>query len=75
MRSSFRYQRIHTQKRSFFGWTSSSIDAYGTKNSVGTDTFRDIRVSWPRWKPAGDMASLVPKPAEALVPHLSTDSC
>lgn len=29
----------------------------------------------PRCKPAGDLASLVSKPAEQLMPHLSTVSC
>lgn len=67
--------RWSTQKSSSFGQKSSSVDVYDTKNSAGTDTFRDIRLSWPRWKPAGDLASLVPKPAEAVVSHLSTDSC
>lgn len=67
--------RGSTQKRSSFGQKSSSVYAYDTKHSVGTATFRDIRLIWPRWKPAGDPASLVPKPVEALVPHLSTDSC
>lgn len=66
--------RGSTQKKSSFGWKSSSVDAYDTKNSMGTDAFRDIRVSWPRWKPAGDPASLVPKPAEPLVPLIHAGS-